>query len=159
MHMANTCIPKDEIAVLRQVFDSLDSMDVEKDGEIELDEFLEQLDAKFNIKVSTKQMMEIMKQVDLDYDGKIQFSEFLIACCNKRLLLSDEHLKEAFKQIDSDGNGQITEDDLQTFMGEEALLAERGVAVTVLDDEACMALMQDFIASKPTLWNEDIGEP
>ena len=65
-------------------------------------------------------MMEIMKQVDLDYDGKIQFSEFLIACCNKRLLLSDEHLKEAFKQIDTDGNGQITEDDLQTFMGEEA---------------------------------------
>ena len=38
MHMANTCIPKDEISVLRQVFDSLD---VEKDGEIELDEFLE----------------------------------------------------------------------------------------------------------------------
>ena len=43
-------------------------------------------------------------------------------------------------------------------MGEEALLAERGVRVTVLDDETCVAMMRDFIAAEPELWNEDIGE-
>ena len=45
----------------------------------------------------------------------------------------------------------------QTFMGEEALLRSRGVSVAVVQDPACIALMQGFIAAKPELWNEDIG--
>jgi cytosine/creatinine deaminase len=47
----------------------------------------------------------------------------------------------------------------QTFMGEEDLLRSRGVAVEVLQDVACVDLMRHFIASRPELWNEDIGEP
>ena len=46
----------------------------------------------------------------------------------------------------------------RTFLGEEALLAERGVEVTVLDDATCTELMREFIDAEPTLWNEDIGE-
>ena len=45
----------------------------------------------------------------------------------------------------------------RTFMGEEELLKSRGVAVEVVNDEACYALMQQFIKEKPALWNEDIG--
>ena len=40
----------------------------------------------------------------------------------------------------------------RTFMGEEALVAERGVNVTVLDDETCVAMMRDFTAAEPELW-------
>ena len=47
----------------------------------------------------------------------------------------------------------------RTFLGEEALLRSRGVEVVVLQDQACMALMRGFIASRPELWNEDIGVP
>ena len=46
----------------------------------------------------------------------------------------------------------------KTFMGEEALLRDRGVNLDVLQDETCIAMMQEFIREKPTLWNEDIGE-
>ncbi len=46
----------------------------------------------------------------------------------------------------------------RTFMGEEALLRARGVQVEVLQDPACIAMMQRFIAEHPDLWNEDIGE-
>lgn len=46
----------------------------------------------------------------------------------------------------------------QSFMGEEALLKSRGVQVEVLQDATCVALMENFIAAKPELWNEDIGE-
>lgn len=46
----------------------------------------------------------------------------------------------------------------KTFMGEEELLRSRGVTVEVLQDESCIALMRDFIATRPELWNEDIGE-
>ncbi len=47
----------------------------------------------------------------------------------------------------------------KTFMGEEGLLRSRGVETTVLDDAACKELMRQFTAAKPSLWNEDIGEP
>ncbi|MGQ7242497.1 nucleoside deaminase [Salinicola sp. V024] len=47
----------------------------------------------------------------------------------------------------------------RTFMGEEALLRERGVEIEVLDDPACREMMTQFIAAYPTVWNEDIGEP
>jgi cytosine deaminase len=45
-----------------------------------------------------------------------------------------------------------------TFLGEEALLRERGVQLEVLHNGECLQLMQDFIAAQPALWNEDIGE-
>lgn len=47
----------------------------------------------------------------------------------------------------------------RTFLGEEALLRARGVEVEVRQDPACVALMQQFIAAHPELWNEDIGQP
>ncbi|MDN3557691.1 nucleoside deaminase [Halomonas maura] len=46
----------------------------------------------------------------------------------------------------------------RTFLGEEALLRERGVEVEVLQDPECIALMERFIATSPELWHEDIGE-
>ncbi|KPX88722.1 Cytosine deaminase [Pseudomonas amygdali pv. myricae] len=46
----------------------------------------------------------------------------------------------------------------QSFMGEEELLRSRGVQIEVLDNQECKHMMQGFIASKPELWNEDIGE-
>lgn len=46
----------------------------------------------------------------------------------------------------------------RTFMGDEELLRSRGVELTVVDDADCIALMTRFIAEKPELWNEDIGE-
>jgi len=45
----------------------------------------------------------------------------------------------------------------QSFMGEESLLRSRGVTVEVMQDAQCIAMMQDFIASRPDLWREDIG--
>lgn len=45
----------------------------------------------------------------------------------------------------------------QTFLGEEALLQSRGVAIEVLQHPRCIELMNEFIAARPELWNEDIG--
>ena len=44
-----------------------------------------------------------------------------------------------------------------TFQGEEDLLRSRGVEVEVLQDSACIQMMQAFIEERPALWNEDIG--
>lgn len=47
----------------------------------------------------------------------------------------------------------------RTFMGEEDLLRARGVRVTVMDDQRCVDLMDQFISAHPAEWNEDIGQP
>jgi cytosine deaminase len=47
----------------------------------------------------------------------------------------------------------------RTFYGGEDYLRSRGVEVVVVDDAECKAMMQQFIAANPELWNEDIGEP
>jgi len=46
----------------------------------------------------------------------------------------------------------------QSFMGEEALLESRGVELQMVDSDECKQMMKDFMATKPELWNEDIGE-
>jgi creatinine deaminase len=45
-----------------------------------------------------------------------------------------------------------------TFQGPEDYLRSRGVELVILDSEECISLMRDFIAAKPALWNEDIGQ-
>jgi len=45
----------------------------------------------------------------------------------------------------------------KTFLGEEKLLASRGVALEVRQDPTCIRLMTEFIRTHPELWNEDIG--
>ncbi|QBG37285.1 nucleoside deaminase [Litorilituus sediminis] len=46
----------------------------------------------------------------------------------------------------------------ESFMGEEQLLKSRGVEIDMVDSDECKQLMRDFMAEKPELWNEDIGE-
>ncbi len=45
----------------------------------------------------------------------------------------------------------------ESFLGEEALLSERGVKVEVVHDRRCSAMMRAFMAARPDLWREDIG--
>jgi creatinine deaminase len=47
----------------------------------------------------------------------------------------------------------------RTFMGDEEHLKSCGVELDLRDDPQCFELMTKFIADKPELWNEDIGEP
>jgi cytosine deaminase len=53
--------------------------------------------------------------------------------------------------------GALLIGDARNFTGGHDWLVENGVAVTVLDDERCVAMMADFIATRPELWHEDIG--
>ena len=45
----------------------------------------------------------------------------------------------------------------KTFLGAEDYMRSQGIQVDVIQDGECIALMTEFIASRPELWNEDIG--
>ncbi|WP_030434643.1 nucleoside deaminase [Actinoplanes subtropicus] len=57
------------------------------------------------------------------------------------------------------GIGHVVIGEATTFHGGHDWLAEHGVRITLLDDPECVALMRDFIAARPELWFEDIGQP
>jgi cytosine deaminase len=46
----------------------------------------------------------------------------------------------------------------KSFQGPEAYVRSRGVDLVILNDPDCIRLMEEFIAARPELWNEDIGE-
>jgi cytosine/creatinine deaminase len=45
----------------------------------------------------------------------------------------------------------------ETFEGDLAFLADRGVEIVLLDDEGCVAAMKEFQRRYPEVWSEDIG--
>jgi len=47
----------------------------------------------------------------------------------------------------------------KTFVGREDWLLNEGVEIVLAHDSRCIELMEEFIAERPDLWNEDIGVP
>jgi cytosine deaminase len=56
------------------------------------------------------------------------------------------------------GIGEVVIGENRTFHGGQDWLAEHGVRITMVDDPECVTMMTDFIAARPDLWFEDIGE-
>ena len=56
------------------------------------------------------------------------------------------------------GIGRVVVGEARTFHGGHDWLAEHGVEITLLDDPECVAMMTTFIAERPELWFEDIGQ-
>lgn len=56
------------------------------------------------------------------------------------------------------GIGRVVVGEARTFHGGHDWLAEHGVEITLLDDPECVAMMTAFIAARPELWFEDIGQ-
>ncbi|MFI8996394.1 nucleoside deaminase [Streptomyces sp. NPDC053542] len=56
------------------------------------------------------------------------------------------------------GISRVVIGEAETFHGGHDWLAEHGVEVVLLDDPECVAMMRAFIADRPELWHEDIGE-
>jgi cytosine deaminase len=53
--------------------------------------------------------------------------------------------------------GAVVVGERRTFVGGHDWLAELGVEVVHLDDEACIELLGTFVREHPELWHEDIG--
>lgn len=53
--------------------------------------------------------------------------------------------------------GKVVIGENTTFMGDEEVLQNAGVSLSVLNNERCIQLMQQFILEHPEEWNEDIG--
>jgi cytosine/creatinine deaminase len=55
------------------------------------------------------------------------------------------------------GIGTVVVGESETFQGGVDWLREAGVQIVDLRSQECVDLLQDFIARRPEVWNEDIG--
>lgn len=112
--MAKTMTDKKEKDNLQILFEAIDD---NKDGEVNLREFVSNYKSKFNISISEPEMAKIIRQVDLNGDREVSFTEFVMGASNKFTLLNETNLSNAFAWIDMDKDGFITREDLKEFVG------------------------------------------
>lgn len=53
---------------------------------------------------------------------------------------------------------QIVVGENQTFQGPEEYVRQQGIDLQIINHQDCIDLMKEFIATRPELWFEDIGE-
>lgn len=68
-----------------------------------------------------------MKLADIDGSGEIDYSEWLIATMNKKNLISEDKVRNAFNFFDKDGSGSISVDELKEVLGVKKRLVDEEV--------------------------------
>ena len=109
----NKALTDEQIADCKEAFSLFDK---NGDGSITCDE-LRTVMTSLGENPTTSDLEEMIQEVDSDGNGKIEFSEFLTMMTRKMGTRSfnDEAL-EAFKVLDKDGSGSISESELRQIM-------------------------------------------
>jgi len=98
-----------EIETLQDIFIS---MDVDNDGVISNEEFLNGL-RNLEISENDEEIKKIFQKMDTDKSKKINYSEFITAAIDKKFLINKEKLKEIFDNFDQDKDGKISFDEFK----------------------------------------------
>jgi calcium-dependent protein kinase len=105
-------LDRDEIDDLGQLFMLLDE---NCDGKLSRDELLKGF-VEHGLGDPT-QIDEIISECDINGDGYLEYTEFIAATMNKKKMLSQKKLKEAFNLFDVDRNGVISFEELSDVLG------------------------------------------
>ena len=90
-------------------------IDVDNDGEVEEYEFiihLKEIINKLGEEIEEEYLKNLFSNIDIDQSGNISYSEFVSAAIDKKIILTDEYLKESFDFFDKNKKGIINIDDL-----------------------------------------------
>ena len=65
--------------------------------------------------MNKEELEAIFDEVDIDRSGSIDYTEWTQATIDKKRLLTENNLKDAFDAFDDDHNGNISIDDIKSF--------------------------------------------
>jgi len=98
--------------------DTFDMFDENKDGKISKDE-LRKVFQNMGKQASEEELSNWMENVDENGDGVIEFKEFLVKCAVIVKELqgnATSFVERAFKEFDTDGNGYITSQEMESVL-------------------------------------------
>ena len=120
-----TAVEKVDLAIdSDQLHEMIHSIDKNKDGKIEFEEFVHELSKKYQPKHHSKSELEsAFKYFDKDGSGYINEDELYEVMKKFNPHITKQTVKAILKKIDSDGNGRIYIDGKQTIL---AFLLDNG---------------------------------
>ena len=99
---------------LRRIFKSFDK---NGDGILTYKEFKEGYKRVFGNEFTTEEELSlIVSKMDQNNDNKIEYEEFLRISLNQQKVVSEENLKIAFENFDSDKNGSLSRDEIKHIL-------------------------------------------
>ena len=104
---------ENDVSNLREIFTSFDK---NKDGHISLEELKNGLEKLNGKEIDNQEIEKIFLSLDTDKNGQIGYTEFLASIINERTYLNEERLYEAFVNLDKNGSGKISKDEIKTVI-------------------------------------------
>ena len=98
----------------------IEEFDKNKNGKIEFDEFANLVGVRMKTPLTEEELKEAFALFDKDNNGKISSSELKKALTQFGEMLTDQEADEFLEDIDTNGNGELTIEELSRF-----LLAQR----------------------------------
>ncbi|OMJ83593.1 hypothetical protein SteCoe_15444 [Stentor coeruleus] len=116
---------------LEKVFYQIDK---NKDGTINMEELIEELQKEMPLEDAKRQAEEIMSNIDSDGSGQVDYTEYLKIAIEEETLLTKENLKKAFCYFDKDRSGSIEKTEMRKWLGTGDIIPEE--IITDLMNEA-----------------------
>ena len=108
-------IDREDLSELSALFKKWDS---NNDGYLSLNELEERMNEITELFIHDENAVrEMLKNADTDKDGRLDYTEFVTAAFDKHQLLNKDNLDKVFKMIDTNEDGQISREELQSVFG------------------------------------------
>jgi calcium-dependent protein kinase len=118
--ITNQLTSKDEVAEIRKMF--LD-MDLNNDGLLCYDEIVEVYKKVYKSENAEQEAKDIFTKVDSDNSGFISYDEFIRGCCDKRKIITESRLEQAFKMFDKNGDGSISAKEIKSVLNKDGIIS------------------------------------
>ena len=105
-------LDQDHVETVKTFFKKLDK---DGDGKLTLEEFIEGMKDKFDNDelINDAQLTKIFNNIDIDGSKTITIDELITICAHRALIDEDERLFETFRQIDENGDGLLTMEEIE----------------------------------------------
>ena len=102
-----------EINDLKDIFQAFDK---DNDGQINYNEFEQGLLKLKSKQIKPEEINSYFSSIDTSKTGRIDYTEFIASCMQKKIILTEEKLYEAFSMLDTDHNGKITKEEIMNVL-------------------------------------------
>jgi len=111
--IVHNMVKKEDVKEYKKIFNQFDT---NSDGRLTREELIKGFSHVMGEEDARDNVNRLIEHIDKDKNDFIEFEEFLSAFMDKKLLLKEDNLMEAYMHFDKDGSGKITLNELKVIM-------------------------------------------